>query len=245
MPVDELVAEVAEAEAAGLKAEDIANLRGQVEGASAIMGMGMAYTVPDADKAAWVPAWRLVLDHAGVERGKPVPLPKDRLGHYLSKRREIDGGRLFTLKMPEHLAGERKFQCFVVPDVCAHRTDTKSNLIDHMENAHPRESGHYKAQIDMIRDSAHAENTALQDLVRQIAATPDPGGMVVPAKIREEYDAQLPDAPVIEDQVVTVNLPPVHCELCSWPEGVEKWAGKVPPKNALRMHVMVKHREDV
>lgn len=243
MPTDTVLAEVAEAEAAGLQPEDLANLRGAVEGASAL-GMGMSYTVPDADKAAWVSAWRLEVDYEGLERGKPVPLPKDRLGYYLSKKREVDGGRLFTMKMPERLQGERKFQCFIVPNVCAHKSDTKSNLIDHMENAHPRESVSFKKHIDEIRDAAMSENTALQSIVAGIVNTPDHGPTLVSIETRQAYDETVADVPIVEEPVASINLT-VRCEMCGWPEGVEKWAGRTPNQNVLRMHVLARHKNEV
>lgn len=239
MVTETVLSEIAEAEAAGLRGEDIANLRGAVEGAAA-MGMGMSYHVSEADKAAWVAAWRIELDYAGLERGKPVPLPKDRLGYYLSKRREVDGGRLFTLTMPERLAGERKFQCFIVPNVCAWRSDTKSNLIDHMENCHPRESQNFKKQIDQIRDAANSENTALNSLIADIVNTPDAGAMVVPAKIREQYDETTPDESTLSPGVEQViSMAPVHCDLCPWTPD----PAKSRPQAALRMHLIAKHKE--
>lgn len=236
MATDTVLMEIAEAEADGLKSSDIANFRGAI----ATMGnVGMAYTVPDTDKAAWVPAYKLTLDFAGVERGTPVPLPKDRLGYYLSKKREVDGGRLFTMKMPEHLAGERKFQCFIVPNVCQSKMDTKSNLVDHMENAHPRESLNYKRQIDQIRDAAMLENTALNDLVSQIVSMPDQAIVYVAPAVREEHDAQI-ETVEVEAPVQVSIIRRLACPSCAWTSN----DNHKRPEMALKMHIMGKHKED-
>ena len=215
---DDIMAEVAEAEAAGLKPEELNPLRGMVDGGNSIDGMGMAYEIPDADKAAFVAGWRLEIDAAGVERGVPVKLAKGGLGNYLAKKRPIDGGRLFTLRMPENLVAPRLFQCFVAPNFCAAKSDTKMNLIDHMSNAHPRESAHYAKEIQVIRDSVAAENPALQAIVQQIAAMSDPGIVKVPEVVREQYDATLPEVDTSAGVVTTLSMPePTYeCGLCDW-----------------------------
>ena len=238
--VDELIAEVAEAEAAGLKAEDLATLRGQIEGAAAFSGMSMAYQVPDTEKAAWFPAWRLSVDHAGRERGEPTMLPKDALGRYLAKRRPIDGGRLFTLKMPELLGTERPFKCFAAPNMCGHMSDTKQNLIDHMEAAHPRESGHLKLHIDQLRAAAQNENVDLQKILSDMINTPDPGSVKVPDAVRQAYDETVTDEPVVNPLVTTMSvIPRQACPVagCAYitPDGGTR------PDFALSSHTRGKH----
>ena len=239
---DELIAEVAEAEAAGLRAEEINELRGQVEGAAAVGGMGMAYEVPDADKAAFVPAWRLSIDHAGVERGTPVKLAKGALALYLSKKRPIDGGRLFTLKMPEHLEAPRTFPCFAAPNMCKHKSDTKMNLITHILAAHPQEASHFEEEIAILRKSANKDNTALQSLVQQMADTPDPGLTIVAEPVREAYNATVPE--VAAPEITTLSLT-AQCSLCPWPQDSAKWAGRTPTDQALKMHIFAKHKTDI
>lgn len=234
---DTLLAEVAEAEAAGLKAEDLSTLRGEIAGASAI-GLGLTYEVADPDKAAWIPAWRLSLDQAGVERGTPVKLARQALGMYLGKKRPIDGGRLFTLKMPEHVVPLPTFKCFVSPNLCRYRADTKMNLLDHIEAAHPRESRHIETELKIIRDSALSENVILRDLIRDIAATPDPQSVAVPLTVRSKYDETVP---VVAEVVADVLSAPIKCDQCAWPAGSVKWANTSPTSQALKMHVFAKH----
>jgi hypothetical protein len=234
---DEMLAEVAEAEAAGLKAEELTELRGQVEGAAAI-GLGLTYDVPDRDKAAWIPAWRIGVDQAGVERGVPVKLAKQALGMYLSKKRPVDGGRLFTLKMPAHIVPLPTFKCFVVPDLCRYMADTKMNLLDHIEAAHPREATHIQRELQIIRDSALRENVILRDIIAGIAATPDPSSVEVPLTLRAEHDATVPDVPMPEAETISVT---VKCDQCDWPQGSTRWAHEQPTQRALLMHIAAKH----
>lgn len=238
---DELLAEVAEAAAAGLRAEELSTLRGQVEGSSTLPD-AMSYHVPDSDAAAWIAAYRLSIDHAGVERGEPTKLAKGALGMYLGKRRPVDGGRLFSLKMPEHLIAQPTFACFAAPNFCKHKSDTKHNLLDHIEASHPREATHLKDQIEMIRASANRENSALQALVDNIADTPDPGSVVVPKAMREVHNAAVvePVAPV----ATVISVTP-RCVLCPWPEGAAKWANTPPTQQALRMHIFAKHKDSI
>lgn len=208
---DELLAEVAEAEAAGLKPEELQDLRGQVEGAAAVPA-GMSYQVPDTDKAAWIAAYRLSVDHAGVERGTPMKLAKGQLGMYLGKRRPLDGGKLFTVRMPAHLPAEPIFQCFAAPSFCQSKFDTKANLITHMYAAHPAESAQMPEEIEMVRKAANKDNAALQDIVRRMAETPDPGAVVVPQEIRDTHDATVPDVHVQEQTLVSISY---DCD-CGW-----------------------------
>jgi hypothetical protein len=241
--VDAILSEVAEAEAAGLKAEELTALRGQV-GTSDISGLGMVYSVPDPDKASWIAAWRLDVGLDGIERGSPVKLTRQALGMYLSKRRERDGGRLFTLKMPEHMAPPRAFKCFVGDGACNGRYDTKMRLLDHIYAAHPKEAVHLEAELKTIRQSAMGENSLLQEIVKGIANTPDQAHVAIPASVREEYDAALPELNTSENVTETLSVV-AKCDQCAWPAGSAKWANTPPSQQALKMHIFAKHKNEV
>lgn len=196
------------AEALGVPPEELAAMAStQMPGI--IPGGGtFTYQVSDPDKESWRPAWRLEVGRDGVEYGKPMKLPKDptQLSRYLAKRR-LDGGRLFTLKMPERIAPQGQFICFVAPDACQKHAPTKGLLIDHMEGCHPAECRHYAPFIKEIKDSIAGENPALAAMVKVIAATPDHVATVIPEAVRAAHDAMVPDiAPMAAPQVFSVSL---------------------------------------
>lgn len=226
------------AEALGAPAEELVALR-TADGAG-VDGLGLTYQVSDADKEAWRPAWRLEVGYDGIEYGKPMKLPKNvnALANYLSKRRK-DGGRLFTLAMPERIAPRGEFVCFVVPEVCDKHAPTKGLLIDHMEGCHPKESAHHAPLIKQLRDSIAAENPALQQIVDKYTSMPDRASVVVPEDIREQHNVSVPVIPM--DQTVTTFSVTYDCQVtnCGWKPD----AGKANPKGALRMHTFHKHKE--
>ena len=228
------------AESLGVPSEELAAMRPQAM-PGGIPGGGMfTYQVSDPDKESWRPAWRLEIGRDGVEYGKPMKLPKDpqQLARYLGKKR-IDGGRLFTLRMPERIAPEGKFVCFVAPEACQKHAPTKGALVDHMEGCHPKECGHYAPFIKEIKDSISAENPALAAMVRQIAQTPDNAPVVVPAELRAAHDADVPDIqPMPEPQIFSVDY---RCpvEGCDWTPK----AGSARPAMARAGHLRAKHQE--
>lgn len=233
------------AEALGAPPEELVALR--KADAEGVDGLGLTYQVSDVDKEAWRPAWRLEVGFDGIEYGKPMKLPKNvnALANYLSKRRK-DGGRLFTLTMPERIAPRGEFICFVVPEACDKHAPTKGLLIDHMEGCHPKESAHYAPFIKQLRDSIAAENPALQTIVDKYTAMPDRASVVVPETLREEHNATVPEiAPVLPPQVFSVSFVCQEVGCNTGPEG-GPWQpkpGTAAPATALRMHRYQKHRE--
>lgn len=203
-------------------------------------GGTFTYQVSDPDKESWRPAWRLEVGRDGLEYGKPMKLPKDptQLARYLAKKR-MDGGRLFTLRMPERIAPQGKFVCFVAPEACQKHAPTKGLLIDHMEGCHPAECRHYAPFIKEIRDSIAGENPALAAMVKMIAGTPDNETVVIPELVRAAHDATVPDiAPLPEPQMFSVDY---RCpyEGCDWkPKGTA-----LRPGFARDSHVRVMHQE--
>lgn len=226
------------AEALGAPAEELVAMN-RIADNDGVDGLGLVYQVSEADKLAWRPAWKMEIGFDGVEYGKPIKLPinVNALASYLAKKRK-DGGRLFTLRMPEHILGPGEFQCFVAPNDCAKRAPTKGLLVDHMEGCHPNESRHYAPFIKQIRDAIAAENPALASMVNKIIATPDRQSVEVTESVRAQHDATVPHiAPV---QVETLNVT-FGCTLCDW----KPKAGTTRPKAALNMHTMVKHRAEL
>jgi len=238
----DVAAEVAEAEALGLPPEQIVAI---AKPQSNIDGQSLTYIVPDADKESWRPAWRMEKGWDGLEYGKPMKLPKNTnaLAIYLAKRR-MDGGRLFTLTMPERILGPGELQCFAAPEFCQKKLDSKGKLVDHIEGKHPAEARNYAPFIKQIRDSIAGDNPALQAMVDKIASSPDHGNAVeTPAEIREQHDATVPViAPMAAPEIFTVTP---KCELCPWPVGSEKWANQPPSAVALKMHIFAKHKEEI
>lgn len=204
-------------------------------------GGTFTYQVSDPDKESWRPAWRLEVGRDGQEYGKPMKLPKDAqaLARYLAKRR-LDGGRLFTLQMPARISPQGQFECFVAPEACKKRANTKGALVDHMEGCHPAESKHYAPFIQQIRDSIAAENPALAKMVQAIAATPDNTPLVVPNEVRETFDADVPDIPAPEPYSFSVDF---SCPVagCDW----KPKADAVRPVQAQTAHIRAKHPEEV
>ena len=231
-------AEVAEAEARGVAAEELAALGGVAIGDESGK---LTYQVSEADKLAWRPAWRLEIGVDGLEYGKPMKLPRntDALSIYLKKRR-LDGGRMFTLNMPERIMPHGQFQCFANPEACQKRIDTKNKLVQHMEAYHPAESAWLKDDLDLIRASARNENPVRRRMVELIAATPDGGSVPIDEDVREEYDATVPVVPEAADPVV-LSVVSNNCQFCPWPEGSVKWANKPPTAQALKLHIGAKH----
>lgn len=233
------------AEAMGAPAEELVALsRPDSEGVS---GLGLTYQVADADKEAWRPAWRLEIGVDGVEYGKPIKLPKNvnALANYLAKRRK-DGGRMFTLTMPERIAQRGEFVCFVAPEACDKHAPTKGLLVDHMEACHPAESRHYAPFIKQIRDSISAENPALQAMVDKIIGTPDAAHVEVPQNLRTEHDATVPViAPPPPPMPFTVDYTCKADGCTGGPDG-GPWQpkpGTAKPAIALDLHMQAKHQE--
>lgn len=225
------------AEALGAPAEELVALRNA--DTAGVDGLGLTYQVADADKESWRPAWRLEVGFDGVEYGKPMKLPKNvnALANYLAKRRK-DGGRLFTLAMPAHIAPRGEFVCFVAPENCDKHAPSKGLLIDHMEGCHPKECVHYAPFIKQLRDSIAAENPALQRIVDKYIAMPDRASVAVAETVRESHNANVPVIP--DAQVETFSIT-YDCRVtdCGWKPN----PGKSNPKGALKMHNFQKHKE--
>jgi hypothetical protein len=229
------------AEALDVPAEELAAMAPAAMPSEIPGGGTFTYQVSDPDKESWRPAWRLEVGRDGSEYGKPMKLPKDptQLARYLAKKR-LDGGRLFTLKMPERISPQGQFECFVAPDACKKRAPTKGLLVDHMEGCHPSESRHYAPFIQQIRDSIAAENPALAKMVQRIANTPDLTPLVVPPQVRAAHDADVPDIqPLAEPQAFSVDF---RCpvEGCDW----RPKAGTARPSVALSGHLRAKHPQE-
>lgn len=209
--------------------------------AGGVAGMGLVYQVADADKEAWRPAWKMEVGFDGVEYGKPIKLPKNvnALATYLAKKR-LDGGRLFTLRMPEHILGPGEFECFVAPNDCHKRAPTKGLLVDHMEGCHPNECKHYAPFIQQIRDSIATENPALAAMVQKIVQTPDRQAIAVAEDVRAQHDVAVPDIqPAAAPETFSVNY---DCKVdnCGW----KPKAGSSKPAFALQLHTLGKHKEE-
>lgn len=227
------------AEAMGVAPEELVAMTPQAMPDGVAGGGTFTYMVPDADKASWRPAWRLEVGHDGHEYGKPIKLPKEpaALARYLAKRR-LDGGRLFTLQMPERIAPMGQFECFVAPDACKKRCLTKGALLDHMEACHPRESKHYEGFIQQIRASIAAENPALASIVQKIAATPDNPAMAVPEQLRAAHNETVPVvAESQQPQPFSINY---TCEDCGWQPN----PGTARPAVAYELHTRRHRRQE-
>ena len=221
------------AEALDVPAEELTAMRSISMPQSVPGGGAFTYQVSDPDKESWRPAWRLEVGRDGVEYGKPMKLPKDptQLSRYLGKKR-LDGGKLFTLKMPERISPHGQFECFVAPDACKKRAPTKGLLLDHMEGCHPAECRHYAPFLKEIRDSIAGENPALAAMVKLIASTPDNAPLEVPAEMRAEHDATVPDIqPMTEPQAFSLDF---SCKEpnCGWKPKI----GSARPEFALLLH---------
>lgn len=228
------------AEALGVPSEELAAMAPMAMPEGIPGGGSFTYQVSDPDKESWRPAWRLELGRDGKEYGKPMKLPKDptQLSRYLAKKR-LDGGRLFTLRMPEHIAPQGQFVCFVAPDACQKHAPTKGLLLDHMEGCHPAESRHYAPFLKEIRDSIAGENPALAAMVKLIAQTPDNAPLHVPEEVRAAHDATVPDIqPMAAPQVFSVDFS-CKADGCDWKPKV----GSPKPAFALTMHTHNKHKE--
>lgn len=236
------------AEALEVDPQELAAMAAQPMPADIPGGGTFTYQVSDPDKESWRPAWRLEVGRDGLEYGKPMKLPKDpqALARYLAKRR-LDGGRLFSLRMPERIAPQGQFPCFVAPDACRKHAPTKGALVDHMVGCHPAESRHYEPFIKQIRDSIAAENPALARMVEKITQTPDNSALPVPEEVRVEHDQTVPDiAPAAPPQTFSVSF---VCQVEGCKDGPDggPWQpkpGSSKPEFARLMHMRAKHKEE-
>lgn len=188
----EIMQEVAEAEEQGLKAQH-SPMPERVD-TSEIQGFDkMTYQVPPEDQAAWVPAWELKVDIDGEEYGVPCKLARNQLGHYLMKKREVDGGRRFTVRPPARMAAQAQFACFA-NEQCRKKVATRGMLYDHIMGCHPGEAKIYADFMEDLRHKIAADNPRLAKVVERIVNQPDPGGVqAVPVHVRQQIEESLPE----------------------------------------------------
>ena len=140
-------------------------------------------TIRPEDVGAWVPAWELKVDRDKQEYGVSAKLPSGQLAHYLAKRREKDGGRRFTTRIPERLAPEPQYVCPI--GECTKRVDMRTKLLGHIQNYHSQESLYYSEFLDQLKSAIVRDNPKMAALFADIAKTPEHGLVSVPLSMRQ------------------------------------------------------------
>lgn len=178
------------------------------------------YYVEPQDQAAWIPAWKLEVGFDGVERGRPIRLPKGQLDGPagLLRARRPDGGRAFTVIKPEHLQEAGTLPCIVVNN-CTYRARRKVDLVEHAEAKHPVESKPYATIFAKIREQVIEEDPRAKALVAQLlddipvpVATPQP----VVQEIAEEPVKQIVPKETEPGEMNLAVQRPSDCPLCYW-----------------------------
>lgn len=141
-------------------------------------------TIRPEDVGSWVAAWELKVDRDGQEYGVPVKLPRGQLPHYVSKKREVDGGRRFTLQMPARLAPIPQYVCPV--GSCTKRVDMRTKLLGHIQNYHAQEAVYYAPFLKELQDAIIRDNPKMAALFADIAGTPETGLVSVPTLLQGE-----------------------------------------------------------
>jgi hypothetical protein len=255
---DEVLTEIAEAVSEGVEAENLVEIEQAISSDvplgveqvqrrnGQVVNQGFTYIVPPTEAAQWIAAWRMEVGRDGVEYGRPTKLNIQQLGLHLSRRR-MDGGRLFVIKMPERVVPAGRFQCFAVPDQCVKKLSSKGMLLDHIENFHPTAAKHLHEELEVIRKSMNKDNAALQNTIEQLASTPDDPWVAAPTEARAASEAAVAhiDTKMGEELPDPMSVPDMRCGLCPWPQGSEKWEGRTPSQQALKMHIFAKHKEEV
>lgn len=254
---DEVMTEITEAIEHGVEPENLVEIEQAITSETPlstervrlrsgdVVNQGFTYMIPPTEAAQWIAAWRMEVGRDGVEYGRPTKLNIQQLGLHLSRRRP-DGGRLFVINMPERVVPPGRFQCFAVPDQCQKRLSSKGMLLDHIENFHPTAARHLREELEIIRKSLNSENAVLQQTIQQLANMDDDPWVSTPEAARKESADAVAhiDVTAGEEKPDPLTLPRLHCELCSWPQGVVKWANTPPTQQALRMHIFAKHKEE-
>lgn len=200
----------------------------------------MTYVIPESDAAAHVLVWELKLDVDGQEYGIPRSAPRGQLGLWLQKRREADGGLRFTASRPARIAAEPQYPC--IHQECRKRLYTRQDVVDHVENVHPREARLYRKLLDEMMAHVAEDNPRVAEMMRQIGSTQERGMRSVPADgagtMERGVDTQM-GTPVVS----TLGVPPelFDCQECDW----EPKPGTRRPALALAMHISAVHNKEV
>ena len=254
---DEVLAEVSEAAAQGLEAENLMEVEQAIAIADVafsaelvklrsgeVKSQGFTYIIPPTEAAQWIAAWRMEVGRDGLEYGRPTKLNKMQLGLHLSRRRP-DGGRLFVIAMPERVVPPGRFQCFAVPDQCWKKLSSKGMLLDHIENFHPTAAKHLHEELEVIRKSMNKDNVALQQTIQQLAEQGDDPWVAAPDDLRAQSAAAVAHVDQTQGaetpEPLSVNRHQCQFDNCTW----QPRADMTRPDTALRMHILAKHKNEV
>ena len=123
--------------------------------------------------AQWLIAWKLFVDDEG-EYGIPYPVPQNQMfsgANALVNMRRPDGGYAWTTVPPLRLKPVGELEC--IEETCgdAHiggkrkRLHSIPNMIEHVENFHPRAASVYRKYLDQLADRHALDNPRLQALL--------------------------------------------------------------------------------
>jgi hypothetical protein len=204
----------------------------------------MQYRIPPSDQGSWVLVWELKIDANGEVYGVPTKAPRHQLGLWLEFKKRDDGGPRFTVAMPSRVAAEPQFPCLHMQ--CRKRMYTRLDMVEHVQGTHPRDARMYDALLKQIMEKAAEENPRVAEIANTIIGMEDRGLVSVevnPAPRTDKVDVEL-GKPTVQN--IGVTAPVIEdddggCSLCLWhpKEGVPN------PDKARRMHLIMKHREEL
>lgn len=136
-------------------------------------GVEVARYTESAVPPQWLIAWKLFVDEGG-EYGIPYPVPQNQMfngANALINMRRPDGGFAWTTVQPSRLQSKGTMEC--IEETCgdAHVGGRRKmlhsipNMIEHVENFHPRAASVYRKYLDQLADRHALDNPRLQALL--------------------------------------------------------------------------------